>query len=103
MLWSGTCDDPNRNTEMFKNTISAIALSVLCAGLAMAQTQTPTDKVITAIMRWSYADAECRGGPGDAQQSCNERDELGKRLHALGWCYEYRGAATNRPWHPCDR
>ena len=38
------------------------------------------DKAVTAIMRWSYADNDCRGSSNE--QACAEREQWEKRLHS---------------------
>lgn len=66
----------------------------------------PRGDAQTLIARWRDLNGVCRGGSGDSpttMAACRRRDDVGRRLGRLGWCYGRRGEAGYRmDWHRCQ-
>lgn len=56
--------------------------------------------------QWQTENGNCRGGSGDSDETwkaCGRRDDIGKKLEAIGWCYGRPGeAGYQMDWHRCD-
>lgn len=79
---------------------------VALGAVAAAQAQQAIDPVgIIEIER--FANGKCRGGLGDAYQTeiaCQIRDDIGRRLLELGWCFGEIGQyGAQMAWHRCNR
>ena len=71
----------------------------------LVQRWTDTEVQI-AIRNYTSADAGCRGGSGDANdtwQVCGRRDVWSSLLQAAGWCYGIKDQpSANFHWHKCN-
>src|SRR5438477_5898753 len=69
-----------------------------------AHAQSGTGRDPAALIRlWKQENEKCRGGSGNdprTDAACASRQTYDAKLRAIGWCYEYQGAATV-DWHPC--
>lgn len=78
------------------------AASLAGAGLAEAGA-----KPGALIKQWTDLNSRCRGGSGDdpkTMQACEQRDAVGKRIDAAGWCYGKDGQmAYQYQWHACAK
>lgn len=90
-----------RVTRMAKSLVTLIVL-VLLAGVAYAQSGAGNDPA-TLTRLWKQENEKCRGRHGDDPRidaACAARETYDSKLRAIGWCFEYRGAATT-DWHHC--
>jgi hypothetical protein len=84
------------------------ALSLACAALVSgdANSQSGASRDPTTLIKlWKQENEKCRGGFGDdprTDAACAARKTYEAKLRAIGWCYEYQGAATI-DWHKCLR
>lgn len=57
------------------------------------------------IEQWTAQNSLCRGGSGDkpeTQDACEKRQQTGRALDALNWCYGTKTQmAYEMEWHPC--
>jgi len=71
---------------------------------AECQAQAKPAAPATLARLWKQENEKCRGGAGDdprTDAACAARQTYDAKLRALGWCYEYQGAATV-DWHFCS-
>ena len=58
------------------------------------------------LASYSEANGRCRGGPGGADRTeaaCQTRDEIGRQLESLDYCYGREGeAGYEMNWHKCE-
>lgn len=62
---------------------------------------------IRIISQWQNQNGDCRGGPGDSDETlkaCDRREAIGAKLEAVGWCYGREGEyGYQMDWHICGR
>lgn len=81
-----------------------VVVSTLLAGnVALANGQ--PDEVQSLITQWKEQNTLCRGLHGDDPRmpvACDARQELGRKIDALGWCYGRKGElGYQMVWHRC--
>jgi hypothetical protein len=62
---------------------------------------------VRIISQWQDQNGDCRGGPGDSDETmkaCDRREAIGAKLEAVGWCYGRDGEyGYQMDWHICGR
>ncbi|PSJ60464.1 hypothetical protein C7I85_14770 [Mesorhizobium soli] len=62
---------------------------------------------IRIVSQWQDQNGDCRGGPGDSDETlkaCDRREAIGAKLEAVGWCYGREGEnGYQMDWHICGR
>lgn len=70
------------------------------------ETDKGASQPVRLISQWQEQNTTCRGGSGDSGETlaaCNQREAIGTKLQAVGWCYGREGEyGYQMEWHACD-
>ncbi len=84
--------------------LSVVAVVMLFSVHSFAQGNAPGDAQ-SLLQRFEQLNGRCRGGSGNdpaTWAACDERERLGPRLNALGWCFGREGEmGAEMQWHRC--
>ena len=81
-------------------SIIILLATILLGVSAHAQSGAERDPA-TLVRLWKQENEKCRGGPDPrTDAACASRQTYDAKLRAIGWCFDYRGAATV-DWHRC--